>query len=162
MADADSNPAVVVFDGECQFCSVSIGFIRRHDPWGALRFAPSQSDATRHLLAPFGVVPDALGSIALIAGSVLAVRSDAVLQIFARLGLPWRLVSRLAVIPRPLRDAVYAWVARNRHRLHRRQLGCTLPRPAVRAGTRIVGSTRGAAHTSDCHVLRSSYRGPCP
>jgi len=129
MVHTRPDSAVIVFDGECHFCSAWVGFIRRHDPRGAFRFAPRQSDAARRLLAPFGVMPDALGSIALIAGSALSVRSDAVLQIFARLGLPWRLVSWLAVIPRPLRDVAYAWLARNRHRLSWRRERCQLPGP---------------------------------
>jgi predicted DCC family thiol-disulfide oxidoreductase YuxK len=120
---------VIVFDGECHFCSAWVRFVLRNDPKGRFRYAPRQSDAARRLLAPFGVTPDALGSIALIAGSTLVTRSDAVLRIFARLAFPWRLVSWLVVMPRPPRDAAYAWVARNRHRLSWRRTRCRLVGP---------------------------------
>jgi len=120
---------MILFDGECHFCRAWVTFVIRHDPGGAFRFAPRQSDAARDLLAPFGVRPDALGSIALIAGPTLATRSDAVLKICAQLGFPWHLVSWLAVIPRPLRDGVYGWFARNRHRLSWRRDRCRLARP---------------------------------
>lgn len=129
MPDADSHPSVILFDGECHFCRAWVIFVIRHDPRGAFRFAPRQSDAAGRLLASFGVRPDDLGSIALIAGPTLATRSDAVLTICTQLGLPWRLVSWLAVIPRPLRDGVYGWVARNRHRLSWRRDRCQLARP---------------------------------
>lgn len=126
MHDSCPHPAVILFDGECPFCRAWVAFVLRHDPRGAFRFAPRQSDAARHLLAPFGVSPDALDSIALIAGPTLATRSDAVLQICSQLGFPWRLVSWLGVIPRPLRDVGYAWVARNRHRLLGRRDRCRM------------------------------------
>ena len=123
------HPSVILFDGECGFCCAWVTFVIRHDPRGAFRFAPRQSDAARHLLAPFGVRPDALASIALIAGPTLATRSDAVLKICTHLGFPWRLAAWLAVVPRPLRDGVYTWVARNRHRLLGRRDRCGLARP---------------------------------
>ena len=123
------HPPVILFDGECHFCSAWVTFVLRHDRRGVFRFAPRQSDAARRLLTPFGVRPDALGSVALIAGPILAMRSDAVLQIFAQLGFPWRLASWLVVIPRPLRDVAYAWVARNRHRLSWRRDRCRLAGP---------------------------------
>lgn len=129
MGDTLPHPAVILFDGECGFCTAWVAFVMRHDPGGAFRFAPRQSDAATRLLTPFGVPPDALGSIALIAGPTLSTRSDAVLQIFARLRSPWHLVSWLVIIPRPLRDPAYAWVARNRHRLARRRDRCRLPDP---------------------------------
>ena len=124
MHDARPHPAVILFDGECHFCRAWVTFVIRHHPRGAFRFAPRQSDAARCLLAPFDVPPDALGSLALIAGPTLTTRSDAVLQIFSQLGFPWRLLSWLFVIPRPPRDGAYVWVARNRHRLPGRRGPC--------------------------------------
>ena len=129
MDDPFPHPPVILFDGDCQFCSAWVTFVIRHDPRGAFRFAPRTSHAARRLLAPFGVAPDTLDSIALIAGTSLATRSDAVLQIFTRLGFPWRLVSWLVVIPRPLRDAGYALAARNRHRLRGRRERCRTAGP---------------------------------
>jgi predicted DCC family thiol-disulfide oxidoreductase YuxK len=120
---------VIVFDGECHFCSAWVRFVLQNDAQGAFRFVPRQSDAARRLLAAVGVVPDALGSIALISGRTVVTRSDAVLRIFARLAFPWCLVSWLVVIPHPLRDFAYAWVARNRYRLSSRRTQCRLVGP---------------------------------
>jgi len=124
MDDPFPHPLVILFDGDCQFCNAWVTFIIRHDPRGAFRFAPRTSDAARRLLILSGVAPDALDSIVLFVGTSLATRSDAILQIFARLGFPWRLVSCLVVIPRLLRDAGYALIARNRHRLRGRRDRC--------------------------------------
>lgn len=132
MHDPYPHPSVILFDGECHLCRTWVAFVLRHDPRGAFRFVPRQSDAARRLLAPFGVSPEALDSIALIAGPTLATRSEAVLQICSQLGFPWRLVSWLVVIPRPLRDVAYTWVARNRHRLSWRRDRCRMADPEDR------------------------------
>jgi predicted DCC family thiol-disulfide oxidoreductase YuxK len=129
MRDTLSGHPVILFDGERNLCIAWVSFVIQHDHRGSFRFAPRHSDAARRLLAPFAVPPDALGSIALITGPTLVTRSDAVLRIFAQLEFPWRLASCLVVIPRPLRDVVYTWVARNRHRLSRGKAGCRLPLP---------------------------------
>jgi predicted DCC family thiol-disulfide oxidoreductase YuxK len=107
---------MILFDGECNLCSGWVSFVIRHDSRGLFRFTSRQAEPARRLLAPFGVSPDDLGSIVVVAGTTLHTRSDAVLYILAHLRFPWSLLSRLSVIPRPLRDLGYALVARNRHR----------------------------------------------
>lgn len=128
MGPPADRPPVILFDGECGFCSRWVAFVMRRDG-GVFRFAPRQSDPAGRLLAAFGVWPEELGSIALVEGDSLRTHSDAVLAILARLGFPWRLAAWLAVIPRPVRDAGYALVARNRHRLSRRRPHCPIPDP---------------------------------
>ncbi len=120
MGEPSRHSAVIVFDGECSLCSGWVTFVIRHDARQVFRFAPRQSGAAQRLLAPFGIQPEELGSIAVIAGATLHRRSDAVLHVLAHLGFPWRALSGLSVIPRPLRDLAYAVVARNRQRFGRR------------------------------------------
>jgi predicted DCC family thiol-disulfide oxidoreductase YuxK len=50
-----------------------------------------------------------------------------------RLPAPWRWLRALAVIPRPLRDGAYRWIARNRYRLMGRREVCMVPTQALRA-----------------------------
>ena len=47
-------------------------------------------------------------------GERTLVRSDAVLAIVQRLDAPWSLLRFARILPRPLRDALYRGVARNR------------------------------------------------
>jgi len=129
MIEPSHQPSVVLFDGECTLCDGWVSFLLRHDPRGRFRFAPRQSDAARRLLTPFGVEPDKLGSIALIADSTLYTRSDAILHILAQLGYPWRVLSGLSVVPRPLRDRAYSVFARNRYRLGGRRDQCRTAGP---------------------------------
>jgi predicted DCC family thiol-disulfide oxidoreductase YuxK len=129
MIEPSHQPAVILFDGECTLCDAWVSFLLRHDTRGCFRFAPRQSEAASRLLRPFGVEPDHLGSIALIVDTTLYTRSDAILQILGRLGFPWRVLSGLSVIPRPLRDRAYSLLARNRYRLAGRRDQCRTAGP---------------------------------
>ncbi len=62
----------------------------------------------------------------------MQVRSDAVLTIAARLPFPWRLLAVGRVLPRPVRDTLYRFVARNRYRWFGQRTTCPVPSPRVR------------------------------
>jgi predicted DCC family thiol-disulfide oxidoreductase YuxK len=59
-------------------------------------------------------------------------RSDAAIRIAAGLGGAWKLASVLRWIPRPLRDAAYGVVVRNRYRWFGRRDACLVPTPELR------------------------------
>lgn len=127
-ADAGS---VVLFDGVCNLCNAAVRFIIRRDPGGRLRFAALQSEAAAVLLAAQAEpLPD---SIVLVEGGRVFTRSAAALRIARRLRFPWPLLYALIVVPRPLRDAVYGWIARNRYRWFGRSDQCMVPTPELRA-----------------------------
>ncbi len=120
---------VVLFDGVCNLCNAAVVFIIKRDPSGRFRFAPLQSDAAAALLRDAGDLPDSI--VVAEAGRVLT-RSGAVLRIARGLRWPWPLAAALVVIPRPLRDWVYARVARRRYRWFGRRDTCMVPTPELR------------------------------
>ena len=126
----DQHP-VVLFDGVCNLCNGSVVFIIRRDPRGVFRFAPLQSPAAASLLGErAGTLPD---SLVLVENGRLYTRSDAVLRIVRRLRQPWPLASALVELPAPLRDWLYAWVARNRYRWFGKRDVCMVPTPELQA-----------------------------
>lgn len=56
-------------------------------------------------------------------------RSSAALGVVRRLGFPWSLLRVGRLIPRPVRDSVYGWIARNRFRWFGRLDACMVPGP---------------------------------
>ena len=129
----DEKGAVVLFDGVCNLCNGSVQFIVRHDPAGRFRFASLQSEAGQALLRRHGLDPHDLFSVILVEGGRAYARSDAALRIARGLSGAWRAAGALRVVPRPLRDAVYGWVARNRYRWFGRREACMVPTPELRA-----------------------------
>jgi predicted DCC family thiol-disulfide oxidoreductase YuxK len=125
--------ATVLFDGVCNLCNGSVLFVIDRDPAGYFRFVALQSDTARRLLAEHGGPPPDLSSIVLVEGGRVYTRSTAALRIARRLTGPWRLLHVCLLIPHPIRDAVYDWVARNRYRWFGREEACRLPSPELRA-----------------------------
>jgi predicted DCC family thiol-disulfide oxidoreductase YuxK len=138
MPDRDGPPsrlsdhAVVLFDGVCTLCNGAVNFIIDRDPEGYFRFAPLQSDVGERLLADAGPEAAPLDTIALVENGKVSVRSTAALRIARRLSGPWPLLSAFLAVPRPLRDAVYDWIAARRYDWFGRRDQCRLPTPALK------------------------------
>jgi predicted DCC family thiol-disulfide oxidoreductase YuxK len=123
---------IVLFDGTCAFCERSVRFIARRDPAGYFRFGASQSPGAAALLARHGVRRERARSIILIEDDRVYLKSTASLRIAKRLSFPWSLAGIFLLVPRPIRDAVYAIVAAVRHRLAGRANACEIPPPEIR------------------------------
>jgi predicted DCC family thiol-disulfide oxidoreductase YuxK len=119
---------VVLFDGVCNLCHRAVQFLLEYDRDARLRFASLQSEVGRTLLAKHGLDADALDTMVLVDAGGAHLRSDAALRIVRFLGPPWSWLRALAALPRPLRDAGYDFIARNRYRWFGKKDACPLPR----------------------------------
>lgn len=123
---------VVLFDGVCNLCNGSVQFILKRDPQARFRFASLQSEAGRSLLVEHGLDPDALSSVVVVEDGRVWQESSAALRIARHLPGAWKLLRIFTVIPRPLRDAVYRLIARNRYRWFGKSETCWLPTPELK------------------------------
>ena len=126
----DSRP-VMLFDGVCNLCNALAQFLIRQDPEARLLLGSLQSEAGRQLLRKAGLAPDSLDTFVLLDGDQVYTQSTAVLEVCRRLGRGWRLLTPLLHIPRPVRDALYRWVARNRYRWFGKRTHCMVPTQAL-------------------------------
>ena len=124
---------VVLFDGVCNLCSGAVQFLLRRDAKAKLRFASLQSDTGKRLQSEHGMDPDSLASLVLVEGDSAWAESTAVLRIVRYLRGAWPLLTVFLVVPRPLRDLIYRWIARNRYRWFGKKDSCWLPTPDLRA-----------------------------
>jgi len=123
--------SIIYFDGVCGLCNRFVDFVLARDHARRFRFAPLQgSTAATRLGDPGEVDPT---TIVYEEDGVLFDRSAAALRIVAGLGGIWSLVAVLGLIPRPIRDAVYDWVARHRYGWFGKHDTCRLPTPEERA-----------------------------
>jgi predicted DCC family thiol-disulfide oxidoreductase YuxK len=128
--------SLVLYDGLCGLCDRSVQFLLARDRRGVLRFAPLQGETAAAVLRRQRVAPD-LATMVFVRGhggrdERAFVRSAGAIRALAALGGPWRLAALLLVVPPPLRDAVYRWVAANRLRWFGRLESCRVPSPQVR------------------------------
>jgi predicted DCC family thiol-disulfide oxidoreductase YuxK len=124
---------LVLFDGECNLCNGAVQFLLRRDVRARLHFASLQSRAAQDALAaapPRGPLPD---SIAFVHRGRVRVKSGAALAIARQLPFPWPLLAVFWLVPYPLRDFVYDFIARRRYRWFGRRDQCWVPTPALRA-----------------------------
>ena len=124
----------VLFDGVCNLCNALTRFVIEHDPPPArFRLAALQSETGRRLLREHGLPEDEVDTFVLVEGSRAYVRSTAALRLLALLGPPWSLLAVLRLLPRPLRDALYDWIARHRYEWWGKRDECMVPTPDVRS-----------------------------
>lgn len=127
----DDRP-VVIFDGFCGLCSRVAQFILKHDRRKALRLLPAQTALGTALYRHFGLDADNYETFIMLKDGRGYSASDAGLEVLRALGVPWSLGLAAKIVPRPLRDAVYFWIARNRMRFFGRTEACYLPAPEHR------------------------------
>ncbi|MGA8223253.1 MAG: DCC1-like thiol-disulfide oxidoreductase family protein [Candidatus Acidiferrales bacterium] len=119
MEPLEGKCETIFYDGHCALCHTTVKFVLKHDRSGnAFRFAPLQGETFR------AQVPEELrrelpDSVVLrTADGALLARSDAMIYILKRLGGGWKIQAAiLAVIPRPVRDGMYDFIARIRYRV---------------------------------------------
>ena len=111
-------PARLAFDADCLMCNRFLAFLAREDHQQQLTFEalPDDSEKTSMIVTRNGQTYR---------------RSTAVIVIFDSLGGHWKALSFIArIIPRPFRDLLYDFIAKNRHRFGSKKI-CTLPSAAV-------------------------------
>jgi predicted DCC family thiol-disulfide oxidoreductase YuxK len=136
VSDVSPEREFLFYDGTCALCHRAVLFVLRHDSQGKLfRFAPlggetfvAEIPSEQRAGLPDSVVVKTLAGL-------LLVRSNAFLHICRRIGGGWKLLANvLRVIPRPIRDAVYDFVARVRYRIFGRTKDwCPVMPPELRA-----------------------------
>lgn len=124
--------SIILIDGVCHLCQGLVRFIIPRDPKGHFMFAPLQSEVSQRLLDAGGLKPNELSTVVLLEKGVYYTESAAVLRIARRLRFPYPAAYVFILVPRPLRNALYRLVARNRYRWFGRDEQCLLPTPENR------------------------------
>src|ERR1700694_5700552 len=123
---------VILYDGVCIFCARSIRCVAPRYTARRFRFTAIQSDYGTRLAKAFGIDPNDPDTNAVVHGGVALFKSDAALTALG--ALPgWSWVRVLRAVPKPLRDAVYSLVARNRYRIFGKYEECFVPEAGMRA-----------------------------
>jgi predicted DCC family thiol-disulfide oxidoreductase YuxK len=127
---------VILYDGVCVFCSAWVRFIVRRDVARRFRFTPIQSAYGRRLAEALGIDPEDPDTNAVVLDGQALRRSDGALAVLAKLP-NWSWVNSLYLVPRPVRDRLYNFIARNRYRIFGRYDACDLD-PGALSGRIIV------------------------
>lgn len=126
-----ATTSIIIFDGVCNLCNRAVQFILKYDPYGKFVFTAMQSETGKNLRQSYHIAPS-VDSIILIEGDHAYSNSDAALRIARRLVGLWPFFYGFIIVPKPIRDAVYKFIARNRYRWFGKHDVCLIPSPKYR------------------------------
>lgn len=124
--------AIILFDGVCNFCDGTVNFLIKHDTKERFLFASLQSDAGQHLLKKLNLPTEHFDSFIYVKDEKYYTKSTAALHIAKDLRKWWQLVYILVLIPKPIRDRCYDWIAKNRYKWFGKKQECAIPTPEIR------------------------------
>ncbi|MGM7681925.1 thiol-disulfide oxidoreductase DCC family protein [Cytobacillus sp. Hm23] len=131
MMNKDNTTPIIVFDGVCNLCNGAVQFLLKRDKRDALRFTAMQSEVAKELLVTYQV-PTNVDSFVFINGNKYYIKSTAALQVSKYLSGLWKVFYLCIIIPVPIRDFIYDWVAKNRFKWFGRRTECMLPTPETK------------------------------
>jgi len=113
---ADDNVPIVLYDGDCHICNASIQFILRHERNNKLKFA-SLSAIPSSLSDTISNKIGKSDAIHFVYNKEVSIESDAVIRIASYLKSPYSWLGIIRFIPLRIRNYVYRFIARNRHKM---------------------------------------------
>ncbi len=124
--------SLLLFDGICNLCNTTVQTIIKYDTKEIFKFAALQSPVGQQILQQFQLPKKNFETLVLVENTHCYFRSTAALRVAWRLGGFWRLLYLFIIIPRPLRDYIYSFVAKNRYKWYGKQASCMMPTPELR------------------------------
>jgi predicted DCC family thiol-disulfide oxidoreductase YuxK len=129
--------AIVLYDGVCGLCNRAVQFLLKRDRLDRLQFASLQSDLAAKVLNRHGIDPKGLDTVYAVLNygepnETLLAKGDAFLFFADVTGGLWSVARAGKIIPRPMRDWLYDFVARHRYQVFGKSESCMLPDPEQR------------------------------
>ncbi|MBN8537625.1 MAG: DUF393 domain-containing protein [Deltaproteobacteria bacterium] len=121
---------IIFFDGYCQLCNKAIDWLLRRDAKNQFFFASLQGQTAQKFLT--GIYKSDFiekDTLIYLRNQVPLEKSTAILMILIDIGGLWKAMGILFIIPRPLRDLIYFFIAKNRYRFFKKRTHCRLPSP---------------------------------
>jgi len=126
------QPTILLFDGVCNLCNGLVQFIIKRDPKRKFRFAALQSESGQVLLKKLGLPSDNFDSLVLIKDEHYFLKSTAILHILIEIGGIWKLLTIFIIVPFPLRDFFYNFIAKTRYKIFGKRDQCMLPTSEIK------------------------------
>ena len=104
--------AIVLYDGDCQFCNKWVCFAKSKLQKSKISFLPFNSSKAINIIKNYKIVNQ--DSVVYIKDNVVCLKSRAVLKICRQLKFPYNLLYFLTILPAFLLDLCYNFVAKRR------------------------------------------------
>lgn len=122
--------AIILYDGECNLCNSSVQFIIKHDSAAYFHFTSLQGLEGKKILNHYQQQNDGSSMILIEKGKIYR-KSTAALRICRNLNGFWKLAHFFIVIPAPIRNLFYNFIAKHRYKWFGKKQSCMLPSPEI-------------------------------
>jgi len=122
------HKGLLLFDGDCSFCHRGVQFILKHDTHAYFSFASLQGSTGRKMKAHYRIPVDT-DSVILIENNRYYHKSTAILRMCRKLNHFYPVLFLFILIPKPIRDVFYDFIAKNRQWFSKQLSTCILPSP---------------------------------
>lgn len=119
--------SIILFDGLCNFCDHSVQFVIKRDPDDEFLYASLQSKSGKEFLKNQDSEIQNIDSILLVTNEKIYTKSSAALKIASKLSAHWYLSGIFFILPKPLRDSVYDFIAKRRYQWFGKYDSCKIP-----------------------------------
>ena len=118
---------LILFDGVCNWCNAWVNIVIAHDQDGRFTFGTLQSELGARILCDLDLSTTDYQTVLLLEEGRVYTKSTAALRIVRQLSWWWPLYYVCVLVPAPLRDVVYGFVARHRYQWMGRAATCRIP-----------------------------------
>ena len=130
--DVIKKHPILLFDGICNLCNNSVQLVIKNDARNIFRFAPLQNAEVIKFLNKHTTNFNGIDSIILITPKKIYTKSSAALRVAKQLKGFYPLLYIFYIIPKPMRDLVYDFIAKNRYKWFGKQTSCMIPAPELK------------------------------
>lgn len=120
------NNNIILFDGFCNLCHSTVGFIMRKDVNAQFQYISLQSEKGKELLKENYLPEDFTSSVLYIKSGKLFSQSNAILEILKELPSNWKHLHKLKFLPINFRDMIYNFIANNRYNWFGKRNSCDI------------------------------------
>ena len=122
----EETDRLIIFDGVCGLCHTWVRLVIRYDRHTLFRFTSIQSSEGQKALRKMNLSGGGMDSVLYVENGQVYQKSLAFLRIARLLPFPARLLCAFSLIPCPIRDAAYDFIAKSRYRLFGKREECML------------------------------------
>ena len=123
-----SDKPTIRFDGFCNLCNASVQeSVIKYDPHKKFKLGSLQSNQGKALMQTHALDELDMSSFILIKDNMVYTRSSAALKVVKEMSGLWPLLYAFMIVPKPIRDAVYTVIAKNRYRWFGKKEFCMVP-----------------------------------
>ena len=134
MVDIPKNKKIILFDGICNLCNNSVLKVIKYDKKDHFVFVALESKSGQDIINYLKIDVSKINSIILYEpGVAYDIKSTAALKIMKDFGGFWILTQVFEILPTPIRDYFYDYIAKNRYKWFGKKESCMIPTPELKA-----------------------------